>query len=92
MHLYDRRGLATTLTALAGIALGLTACASDSLAPQASLASHPSRTAATSASANRRATCLPPCPPGVVCAAVCTYYPPDGDGPLTIAGPAMRGH
>jgi hypothetical protein len=89
MHLYARRGLATMLTALAGIALGLTACASDALAPEVPLAAHPSRTAATAASTHRRPTCLPPCPPGVVCATVCTYYPPDGDAPVTIPYPPM---
>jgi hypothetical protein len=68
MQRYIHRGLAVALTAA-----GLAACV-DSLAPSEPRATHPSPAFSVSAIVDGAVICTP-CPPGLVCAAVCNPLP-----------------
>jgi hypothetical protein len=68
MQRYIRRGLAVALTAV-----GLAACV-DSLVPSEPRVTHPSPAFSVGGTVNGAAICTP-CPPGLVCAAVCNPSP-----------------
>jgi hypothetical protein len=68
MQRYIRRGLAVALTTV-----GLVACV-DSLAPSEPRATHPSPAFSVGGTVDGAAICTP-CPPGLVCAAVCNPLP-----------------
>jgi hypothetical protein len=69
MQCYIRRGLAVALTAI-----GLNACA-DSLAPTEPRAARLPAAFSITGSADGTVICTP-CPPGLICAAVCNPFPP----------------
>jgi hypothetical protein len=90
MQRYTRRGLVVALTAM-----GLAACV-DSLAPSEPRATHPSPTFSVSGIVDGAVICTP-CPPGLICAAVCNSFPPievsvvgdtAGTGATVVLGPA----
>lgn len=69
MQRYIRRALAAALTAI-----GLIACA-DSLAPTKPRATRSSPAFSITGSVDAGVICTP-CPPGLICAAVCNFTPP----------------